>query len=32
MYDTWIFDYDYKYGNEVVITGGNTNVIDEKGY
>lgn len=35
MYDTWIFDYDFKYGH-YVMSGGSTsttiNVVDEKGY
>jgi hypothetical protein len=33
MYDTWIFDYDFKYGHH--ITSGSstsTNVVEEKGY
>jgi hypothetical protein len=32
MYDTWIFDYDYKYGHFVINKGSSTNVDEEKGY
>lgn len=31
MYDSWVFDYDFKYGH-YATTSGTTNVVQEKGY
>lgn len=33
MYDSWIFDYDFKYGHYVISgSSTSTNVVEEKGY